>query len=420
MQISKRKFIKSMAISGFLPFQVNENFWGDMCKMPDNTKEFREDWDLVRTQYALNKDRINLENGYFSIMSQPVLNAYFEDVKRINVEGSYYMRTMQFEDKQKAKVRLAALVGCAPEELIITRNTTESLDTIIAGIDWKAGDEAVMAEQDYGSMLDMFKQQSKRFGIVNKIVSIPLHPSSDEEIVDLYAKAIGPKTRLLMVCHMINISGQILPIKKICDMAHAKGIEVMVDGAHAIAHINFKISELGCDYYGSSLHKWLGCPIGAGLLYVNKSKIEKLWPMFGEYNYGVDKIEKLNHTGTHPVHTDLAIHHAIDYHTWIGSHAKENRLRYLKNYWVNRLKDNKNILINTPPEPTKSCAIANVGIKGMSASSLSKALIEKHGIWTVAIDHANVHGVRITPHIYTNTKELNAFVEAMNKLSEEK
>jgi selenocysteine lyase/cysteine desulfurase len=417
MKLSKRKFIQSMAISSLMPFQLKANSIFNLEELPDYSKEFKDDWQLIRSHYELKKEYINLENGYFSIMSQPVLNAYLADIKKINREGSYYMRTVQFENKQSAKNRLSQLVGCASEEIIITRNTTESLDTVISGIDWKQGDEAVMAEQDYGSMLDMFKQQAKRYGIVNKIVSIPLHPVSDEEIVDLYAKAIGPKTRLLMACHMINISGQILPIKKICDMAHSKGVEVMVDGAHAIAHINFKISDLGCDYYGSSLHKWLGCPLGAGLLYVNKNRIQHLWPIYGEYNYSETQIEKLNHTGTHPVHTDLAINYAIDYHNWIGPKKKEARLRYLQNYWTSKLQGTKHILINTPLAAEKSCAIANVGIQGLAASELAKTLLNKYKIWTVAIDHANVHGVRITPHLYTTEKELDALVNALIEIS---
>ena len=195
-------------------------------------------WQQIRNNYVLKPDYVNLENGYYSIMATPVLEKYLSEIKMVNREGSYYLRTVQFERKNQVKQVVAKLAGCTPEELIITRNTTESLDTIINGIDWKAGDEAIMAEQDYGSMLDMFKQQAKRYGIINKIISIPLNPANDDEIVSLYEKAITNKTRLIMVSHIINITGHILPIKKICEMAHSKGVEVMVDGAHAIAHFH--------------------------------------------------------------------------------------------------------------------------------------------------------------------------------------
>ncbi|TAG71342.1 MAG: aminotransferase class V-fold PLP-dependent enzyme, partial [Runella slithyformis] len=292
-----------------------------------------------------------------------------------------------------------------------------SLDTVIAGMDWKAGDEAVMAMQDYGAMLDMFKQQARRYGIINKVISVPNHPKSDEEIVQLYEQAITPKTRLLMVCHVINITGQILPVQKIAQMAHRLGVEVLVDGAHAIGHIDFKISDLGCDYYGSSLHKWLGSPLGAGLLYVKKEKIKNLWPLFADPNFGDDDIRKLNHTGTHPVHTDLAIADAIRFHQEIGIERKEARLRYLQNYWTSKVRTNPRILVNTPAEAARSCGIANVGIKGMTPANLAKTLLEKYKIWTVAIDYANVQGVRVTPHLYTSLQELDAFVRALQELA---
>lgn len=416
--LSKRQFLKSILLSAALPFKLKSEALLKELPPSWTAEAFDDFWLKIRNDYKLKPDYINLENGYFSMMSQPVLEAYLDDVRKVNLEASYYMRTVQFDNKQKTKERLAELTGCTPEELIITRNTTESLDTVISGFDWKPGDEAVMAEQDYGSMLDMFKQQAKRYGMVNKMVSIPLNSKSDDEIVDLYANAITPKTRLLMVCHMINISGQILPVKKICDMAHSKGVEVMVDGAHAIAHFDFKINELNCDYYGSSLHKWLGTPLGAGILYVQKDKIKKLWPIYGEYTVADDNIKKLNHTGTHPVYTDLAINHAIDYHNSIGIKRKEERLRFLQNYWTRKVRNTKNIYLNTPEDTQRSCAIANVGITGIKPADLAKTLLNQYKIWTVAIDNSNVHGVRVTPHLYTTTEELDQFVKALKIIAE--
>ncbi|MFZ6001582.1 MAG: aminotransferase class V-fold PLP-dependent enzyme, partial [Bacteroidota bacterium] len=190
-------------------------------------------WEGIRKGYRLKPDYINLENGYYCFVPNETLENYINHIREVNYQGSYYMRTVQFDNKRKMAAKLAEVAGCSPDELVITRNTTESLDLVISGVDWKAGDEAVMAEQDYGAMLDMFKQVSKRYGMVNKIVSLPLNPASDEEIVNVYASAITSKTKLLMVCHMVNITGQILPIRKICDMAHSKGVQVLVDGAHA-------------------------------------------------------------------------------------------------------------------------------------------------------------------------------------------
>ncbi|CAK9029150.1 Isopenicillin N epimerase, partial [Durusdinium trenchii] len=291
-------------------------------------------WAGIRSDYRIKPDYINLENGYYCMLPEETLQRFIDHVKEVNYHASWYMRTVQWENKKRAASKLADMAGCLPEELIITRNTTESLDLIIAGRAWKAGDEAVMAEQDYGAMLNQFDLMADRYGIKNRRVMLPNHPSSDEEIVEVYEKAITSKTRLLMVCHMVNITGQILPIRKICDMAKSKGVEVMVDGAHAFAHIDFKINDLNCDYYGTSLHKWLSVPLGAGFLYVAKEKIPSVWPLFAEDEREPDDIERLNHTGTHPVHTDLAISDAIDYHNQLGMRRKEARLRYLQHYWT--------------------------------------------------------------------------------------
>lgn len=374
-------------------------------------------WARIRAGFRLTPDYINLENGFFCLQPQEVLEAFIGRVRDINLEASHYMRTRQADDKLAVRTRLARMAGCSPEELIITRNTTESLDTVIAGYDWKAGDEAVMAEQDYGAMLDMFKLQARRYGIVNRVVSLPNDPKSDDEVVQLYANAITPRTRLLMVCHMVNITGQVLPVKKIAEMAHARGLAVMVDGAHAFAHLDFRIPDLGVDYYGASLHKWLATPLGAGILYVKRDRIAGLWPIYGDSGPADDDIRKLNHTGTHPVHTDLAINAAIDFHEAIGSARKEARLRYLQNYWVGKVRGAKNVVLNTPSDPSRSCAIANVGVAGIKPGDLMDILMKKYRVWTVAIDGAGVHGVRVTPHLFTSTAELDAFVKALHELA---
>lgn len=373
-------------------------------------------WAEIRKGFRLKPEYINLENGYYLMQSEEVLEGFIKNVREINYQASYYMRTRQFDDKANMRRQLAKMLGCELEEIIITRNTTESLDTIIAGRNWQKGDEAVMAEQDYGSILDMFALQAKRYGIVNKITSLPNNPDSDDEIVSLYENAITPRTKLLFVSHLVNITGQILPIKKICEMAHKKGVEVLVDGAHAFAHINFNINDLGCDYYGSSLHKWLGCPLGAGLLYVKRDKIEPLWQMFGDRGFRDDDIRKLAHTGTHPVHTDLTIENAIEYHNKIGTARKEARLRFLQNYWTDKVRGVPHIVLNTPTDKARSCAIANVGVDKIKPADLAKILLEKYKIWTVAIDYAQVHGVRITPHVYTSLEELDVFVKALKEI----
>ncbi|MEY4107772.1 MAG: hypothetical protein RL181_2114 [Bacteroidota bacterium] len=419
--MDKRTFLRNMLFAGIgapVFLQQLERRVRDVEHLsPEEVAADEAFWAQVRTGYRLKPDYINLENGFYCFLPEQILENYLHHVREVNYQGSYYMRTVQWDNKRAVAAQLAELVGCSPEEMMITRNTTESLDTIIGGFPWKKGDEAVIADQDYFAMQEMFRQQTDVHGVVVKKISIPNHPSSDEEIVDLYAKAITPKTRLIMVCHMINITGQILPIRKICDMAHSKGVEVMVDGAHAVAHIAFSMRDLDCDYYGASLHKWLSAPLGAGMLFVKKDKIAQIRPLFADYGYQSGDIRRLNHTGTHPVATDLAIGNALEYLYTLGLDRKEARLRYIQQYWTSRVKDLPNIVLNTPTDPARACGIANVGIRNMKPGEMAETLLKKHRIWTVAIDGQGVQGCRITPNIYTTTKELDTFVQALKSMS---
>jgi selenocysteine lyase/cysteine desulfurase len=414
--MNKREFLRAAGGAG-MGLLISPRLWAAYAEMPvERLAEDEAFWASIRGKYRLKPDYINLESGYYSIQAQPVLDAFIAKVREINYEGSYYMRTTQVPNKAAVRDQLAAMAGCAPGELCITRNTTESLDTVIAGYDWKSGDEAVMSAQDYGHMLAQFRLMARRHGMINKVISLPIDPTSDDEIVQLYADAITPRTRLMLVPHMVNITGQILPVRKIADMAHARNVDVLIDGAHAFAHFEYKIPDLGGDYYGASLHKWLGCPLGTGILYVRREKIPTVWPIFGDSRLTDDTdIMKLNHTGTHPVHSDLAIGSAIAFHNAIGGQRKEARLRYLQNYWTNKVRGMRNVVLYTPTDPKRSCAIANVGISGMNPTELATSLLEKDKIFTNGVDNANVHGVRVTPQLFTQPKELDKLVAAIER-----
>jgi selenocysteine lyase/cysteine desulfurase len=418
--MNKRTFIKGLAIAGISsPFSAKamEDWIKKFENIPAlNLAEDEGFWQGIRKGYRLKPDYINLENGYYNFIPEELLEKYMSHIREVNYQGSYYMRTVQWDNKKKIAEKLAAMLGCSGDEIIITRNTTESLDMIIGGFPWNEGDEAVFAVQDYGAMQDMFRQVSERHKVVLKKVSVPNHPANDEEIVNLYASAITDKTRLLMVCHMINITGQILPIRKICDMAHQKGVQVMVDGAHAVAHIKFNMTDLNCDYYGASLHKWLSVPLGAGILYVRKTNIKNIWPLIADSPRKEDDILRLNHIGTHPVATDLTIPDSIDYYNKIGPERKEARLRYLQLYWTEKVRSAPGVIINTPADPARSCGIANVGIKGMKPALMAETLMKKYKVFTVAIDYANVQGCRITPNLYTTLGELDQFVKALKEM----
>ena len=417
--MDKRNFIKTLgalSVSSLVSASELTKIKSVSHSLP-KTRSDEELWATIRSHYTLKDDYINLESGYYSIIPNPVLEHFIKHVRHVNIEGSYYMRNDLKKNKDRVISELANLVGSTSDQIAITRNTTESLDLVISGFQWKKGDEAIFAKQDYGSMKEMFEQISSRYGVKNKIVSVPNHPKNDEEIVSIYENQITDKTKLIMVCHMINITGQILPIKKICEMAHRYGVEVMVDGAHCVGHFDFSIDDFNCDYYGSSLHKWLATPLGAGLLYVNRNNTHKIWPLLANGNTNKNDINRLNHIGTHPVHTDLAISNSIDYTNWIGMKKKEKRMRYLQRYWSDKLRTIKNVIVNTPEDLNRSCGIGNVGLSNMSPSAMSKVLFEKYKIFTVAIDYANVKGCRISPNIFTTTNELDQFVIAVQEMA---
>ena len=417
--MDKRRFIKSLGALSFSPL-IAASELSDFKPISKNLPVINNEdelWKTVRSHYTLKDEYINLESGYYNIIPDPILEHFINHVRHVNIEGSYYMRKALNKNKDRVTSELANLVGSTPDQIAITRNATESLDLVISGFPWKKGDEAIYAKQDYGTMKEMFEQISDRYGVVNKIISVPNHPKNDEEIVSLYESQITNKTKLIMVCHMINITGQILPIKKICEMAHSYGVEVMVDGAHCVGHFDFAIDDFNCDYYGSSLHKWLATPLGAGLLYVNKNKTHRIWPLLANGNTDKSDIKRLNHIGTHPVHTDLAISNSIDYIKWIGMERKENRMRFLQRYWSDQLRNIKNVVVNTPIDMQRSCGIGNVGLTNMSPSKMENILFDKYNIFTVAIDYANVKGCRISPNIFTTTEELDIFVKAVKEMS---
>jgi selenocysteine lyase/cysteine desulfurase len=419
--MDKRTFLKNAGLAG-LAAPLNLTYLQSAVAAVDGVDPRRvasdEDfWRAVRGDYSIKPDYINLENGYYCFMPQQTLEHQIEHMRHVNYEGSYYMRNSRVKTKKLVAGKVAEIVGCTVEEVAITRNTTESLDLIIGGRNWKQGDEAVMAEQDYGSMLDHFKFVARRFGVVNRVVSIPNHPSDDDEIVDLYASAITDKTRLLMVSHMINITGQVLPVRKICDMAHSRGVEVMVDGAHAYSHIDFQMKDLDCDYYGSSLHKWLSAPLGSGMLYARKEKIDTVWPLMAAGETEPNDMRRLNHTGTDPVHVDLGILDAIEYQNAIGLERKEARLKFLQHYWTSQLRGLPQVVINTPADMNRHGGIGNVGIEGIDPNELADVLFRDYRIFTVGINRPGVRGLRITPNLYTTTGELDALVSAIKVLS---
>ena len=372
-------------------------------------------WYYIQQSFTTASGMINLNNGGVSPAPKIVQDAMKRYYDLSNEAPSYYMWRVLDQGREPLRKNMARLAGCSSEEIAINRNSSEGLETIIFGLPIKAGDEVVAARQDYPNMINAYKQRERRDG--TKMVWINLElPSEDENyLAQQYIKAFTPKTKLVHITHIINWNGQILPVKKIAEEAHTRGIEVVVDGAHSFAHFDFKIPDLDCDYYATSLHKWLYAPIGSGMMYIKKDKIKNLYPLFATDDSLKEDIRKFESLGTRPFFIEQAIGEALAYHEIIGSERKEKRLHYLKNYWMEKVKDIPKVKLNTSLDPKWGCAIGNVAIEGKKPAELESFLFDKYKIHTVGIEWENVKGVRITPNVYTTTKNLDVLVEGIEK-----
>lgn len=421
----RRSFIKkagTLALSPVLLAVSHQAFGSRPVAKPSGKSEeelLRDEafWFQVQKCYVQNPHFINLESGYFSPSATVTMEDHIDNVRLINESPSFYMRRKQFEDRDALRQQLASFAGCGTDELIMTRNTTESLNIVIHGLKLQPGEEILRTNREYPSMIQALDQRQKRYGTPVRIVNLPLIPEDPSQVVSLLEKEIKPNTKAILVSYMTYLTGQVLPIKEICTMAHRKGVEVIVDGAHAFAHVPFKISELDCDYFACSLHKWLGAPLGNGLLYVKKGKAAQIWPLYGDSDFKEEDIRKLEHFGTQPCSNQLSIAAAIRFHESIGSSLKAARLSYLRSYWLNQVKDIAKVKVNTPQEAGQAYAICNMGIEGLSPSAFVDKLYNEYRLFTVAIDSGDIQGARIAPNLYTSLGDLDKLATAIRTIA---
>jgi isopenicillin-N epimerase len=374
-------------------------------------------WREIQQAFTLDRTIVNLNNGGCCPSPRVVHEAFKRYLDVSNQSPVYHMWQILEPNIETVRRRLAAAFGCDPEEMAITRNASEALQIAQLGIDLEAGDEVVTTNQDYGRMLDTWDQRVRRDGITVKKISFPVPPPSMNDLADRLVSAIGPRTRVLHFCHITNLTGQIFPVKKICDAARAKGVKTIVDGAHAFAHFPFTAADLGCDYYGTSLHKWLLAPIGTGFLYVRRENIEGLWSLTPAGASRARDIRKFEEIGTHPAANHNAIAEALTFHDGIGSERKAARLRYLRNRWAERLKATGRFRIHTSLDPAQSCAIGTVQVLGVDTGKAVQQLWDKWRIIATPITHAEYTGLRITPNVYTTIEEIDTFATAMEKIA---
>lgn len=424
----RRNFVKQMAgvlgtfslASGFNSIISGELQAAEKAnsKMPIGMAAQDDDfWYYIRECYTVSPHVINLNNGGVAPQPQIVQDALDKYNRLCNEAPSYYMWRILDAGREPLRENLAELAGCSAEEIAINRNSTEGLNSVIFGLNLKAGDEVVLCKQDYPNMINAWKQREKRDGIKLVWISMDLPMEDESAMAEKYITAFTSKTKVVHVTHMINWVGQITPVRKIADEAHKRGIDVLCDGAHSFALMDFKIEDLGCDYFASSLHKWMSAPFGSGMLYIKKNKIKDVWALLSNDNPDGDNIRKFESLGTRSFASEMAIGYALDFHNMIGSKRKEARLHYLKNYWAEQVKDIPKVKLNTSLNPKFGCAIGNFSIEGIEPGEIDNKLFNKYKIHTVGIVWDNIKGVRVTPNVYTSKKDLDKLVRGIEDIA---
>ena len=420
---TRRSFVSGLAAAGFGGSAMfRENAIGSLFKAnviagdraPQEVAEDESYWAEIQRAFDADRTMINLNNGGISPTPSHVLEAMIRDLRFTNELPVEHMWRVLEPRIESVRRDLAREFGCDPEEMAITRNASEANEIMILGIDLRKGDEVVVSNQNYGRMLTTWEQRVRREGIVLKQVSFKVPPPSQAHIFDQFKAAVTPRTRIIEVPHITNLTGQIMPIRELVDFARPRGIEVLVDGAHAFAHFPFKRDDLQADYYGTSLHKWLLAPIGTGFLYVRKDKQKKLWPLMAAAATQDNDIRKFEEIGTHPAANHNAISAALAFHRGIGSDRKLARLRYLRDRWAKRLlAESPRFKVLTPLDSPYSGAIALVSVDGLEFGKLGAWLMSKHRIVNTPIEHKEFTGLRITPNVYTTLDEIDIFGDKM-------
>jgi selenocysteine lyase/cysteine desulfurase len=407
-----------MATAGlpFVPLLVHSH--ETPLKIPTTTNLATDEafWAGVRKQYLLDEKVVNLNNGAVGPQPTGVQQAHIKMYEQSNKAPSYFMWGEVDGKREPLRAELAALLGCDTEEVALNRNTTEGLNTVIFGLNLKAGDEVVVSDFDYPFMLNAWKQRAQRDGIVIKTVKLPLPLEDDEKAVELYRQAITPKTKVVHLTHVINWTGQIMPVRRITQMAKQQGCEVMVDAAHSLAHIPFSFKDIGCDYLATSLHKWLGAPFGTGALVIKKEKIANVWPLLSAWEPKSTDIRKFELLGTRSFAAEMASLDAITFHQNIGLTNVNHRLHFLKNYWAEQVGKFDGVTFHTSLNSEFSCAMTTFSINGMSSEQLADMLFETDGLHVGVIKWNGLDAVRVSPHIYTSLEELDRLVTGVAKL----
>jgi len=426
-QHDRRSFLKMTALAG--AFSSNSFFqqahaeeWRAATSTvnhhdPATVAQNEDFWGVIQRGYSVSPLILNLNNGGVSPAPIVVQEAVARYNQMTNEGPSYFMWQILDQGREPLRQKLARLAGASAEGIAINRNATEALNTIIYGLPLKAGDEVVGCKFDYPNMMNAYRQRAERDGIVYKQVTFKFPVEDVDAIVKTYEQAMTPRTKLVHITHVVNWVGQIMPVQQIADMARAHGAEVIVDGAHSFGLLDFKIPDLHCDYFGTSLHKFLSAPIGSGMMWVKQEKIAKLWPLTCYGDPHSPNIRKFEALGTRSFPIEQGIGEAVNFHEAIGPRRKQERIHYLKSYWATRVREIKGVTLHTSLDPRFSCAICGVSVEGYTPTELMNTLFDRYKIHTVGIDYEGVRCIRVTPHVYTTRADLDRFVNAIGELA---
>ena len=421
---TRRNFVRGLAGAGIALPLLRENAFGQLFKAnviagersPEAIADDETYWSMIQAAFDVDRTMINLNNGGISPAPTHVVAELWREIQFTNslpVENMWGVLQPRMEGTRR---ELAEDFGCDPEEMAVVRNASEAMENITLGFDLQKGDEVVVTNQNYGRMITTWQQRVARDGIVLKQVSFKVPPPSDEYLVEQFRAAITPRTKIIEVTHITNLTGQIMPVRQIVDMAKPLGIQVTVDGAHAFNHFPFKRDQLGCDYYGTSLHKWSHAPIGSGFLYVRKDKIPQLWSLMASADSQRGDIRKFEEIGTHPQANFNSVSVALAFSRGIGVDRKVARLRYLRNRWANALlAESPRVHVLTPLTGDKSGGICLFYVDGLDPVKLGTWLHDKYKIVNTPIVHPEFSGIRITPNVYTTIQEVDTFTDAVRK-----
>jgi selenocysteine lyase/cysteine desulfurase len=418
----RRGFLDSLAGLGMgwlagTPIKDMIESYSDWRLRLTQTQSEDEFWRMIRMQYTVSGNLLNLNNGGVSPQPKMVQDAHIRMYQYANEAPTYYMWQIMDKGREPLRNSLAVAAGCDPEELAINRNSTEGLNSIIFGLNLKAGDEVVLSKYDYPNMKNAWLQRAKRDGIVLNWIDLPVPCEDKQQIIERYTSAFSSKTKVIHLTRIINWSGQIIPVQEIGAIAQAKGIEVIVDAAHSFGLLSDDLSRMNCDYWATSLHKWLCAPFGSGMMYIKKNKISDVWALLSADEPDGPNIRKFESLGTRSFASEMAIGTALDFHDWIGTERKRQRLHYLKYYWMNQIKDIRRVKLYTSLLPEWSVAIGVFGIEGMTSTRIVEHLFKQYQIHAVGITYEQIDGVRVTPNVYTNESDLDRLVKAIKEIA---